>query len=355
MGWDRVVVYRFPLTADASKVPGDSQSFYSVGLNYGEGESREEWEMEEWETRRGKERSTKGCPELSSEERMAVWLDAQHKLKEEAEEKEECRESRQVAADRDKAMEKDADDGKEPAKDAVSAKADASTIDITASDDMADHPVAAHSHNLRKRHPPPSSALPATAPPATAKTSSPPPLLFSDVSDLTSLRSSRARVGCSCTVPAGDRQTKVCTAPWLQQSKRASHRHKHDDEQTTATTQSSTDSSSDDHHDSDYMAGHDTAEVLCECLRAGVGCNSNTCSCYSYCCRNPYERYLFNAGKVNAKRRKMLAGIKESREGKGGKAVPVDGGPDSAGHATVAKGKSGHVAKRRGRKRAQSV
>ena len=32
---------------------------------------------------------------------------------------------------------------------------------------------------------------------------------------LTSLRSSRAKVGCSCHVAAGDRVTKICSAPWL--------------------------------------------------------------------------------------------------------------------------------------------
>ena len=361
VGWDRVVVYRFPLTADASKVPGDSRSYYSVGLDYGAGERREEWRMEEWETRRGKERSKKGCPELSAEERLEVWIGAQDKLKEEAEdteEKRECSHDQESEADGDSVMQRADTDHGEQAAHAPSSAADTAIVDITAADDTADHPIALHTHNLRKRHPPPSPVLLATQSPP-ARSPSPPPLFFSDVSDLTFLRSSRARVGCSCTVAAGDRQTKVCTAPWLQQSKRASNRRKDDnnsDDHTTATQQQSIDSSSDDQHNDqhndDYMAGHDARDVVCECLRAGVGCNSNTCACYAYCCRNPYERYLFNAGKVNSKRRKMLASMKEMREK--GVNVVADDEAGSAGRVKGGKGKGGH-GKQHGRKRAQSV
>ena len=351
VAWDRVVVYRFPLTADASKVPGDSRSYYSVGLDYGAGEKREEWEMEEWEMRRGKERNKKGCPELSAEERREVWIGAQEQLKEDAEQKEartRYRDEGLSEASSDSVMAAtDTDERKESAQPASTS--DSTVVDVTESTDSTEPPIAPHTHNLRKRQPPPSPALPANQQPA--RLPSPPPLLFSDVSDLTFLRSSRARVGCSCAVAAGDRQTKVCSAPWLQQSKRSTHRRKDDDDHTTT---SPTEGNADDQHSSDYMAGHDAGEVVCECLRAGVGCNSNTCSCYSYCCRNPYERYLFNAGKVNAKRRKMLASIKEMRAN-GVKVVAAEGGPESAGNANGGKGKTGSAARRRGRKRAQSV
>ena len=56
-----------------------------MGLDYDRGGEGEELEVDAWERRRGRERKKGGCPEVSPEARREVWLEAQGRLKEEAE------------------------------------------------------------------------------------------------------------------------------------------------------------------------------------------------------------------------------------------------------------------------------
>ena len=346
-----VKVLRFPLTADASKVPGNSASYWSVGLDYDRGGEGEELEVDAWERRRGRERKKGGCPEVSPEARREVWLEAQGRLKEEAEDDHGDGDRQlQPTAEAD-----DADDMREEEQeeeqregaedDAMQDAAAVSPVDAEeerkeGSDDA--QLPSSHTHNLRARSlnavPPSPSSLSSAASSAAA---SAPPLLFSDVSDLTSLRSSRAKVGCSCHVAAGDRVTKICSAPWLllDSSRRNRRKRKeevdddddddvlaplhaddgadlHDDaEEAEAETEAADTEAAEERKEGDAepQPAPSLSEVECECLRAGVGCNSNTCSCFSYCCRNPHSRYLFNAGKVNAKRKRMVQRMREIR------------------------------------------
>ena len=368
VSFSSITVHRFPLTPDPTKVPGDAASFYSVGLDYGQAGEREHMAVEEWEKRRGRERK-KSCPEVGAEQRREVWEEAQERLQQQQEEEqgeeeeagEEEREGEDVSAPSSPPVSapplSDSSDGSDTSADMedVPAEPGPSPDGEEAEAKESSQPQPSHRHDLRARPSTPAPVVGAGG--GGSKALKKDALAVSDVTDLTLLRVSRARVGCSCSVAPGDRVTKICSAPGLEAHKRR--------KKQPAFTEPSDDAapsspplppSSPPLLPSDPLCPSpppspelgDLSSASCECLRAGIGCNSNTCQCFSYCCRNPFERYLFNAGKVNAKRRKMLASMREAmeessrkgkRKGQGEAAARSEGKSKSAG--TKRRGKKG--------------
>lgn len=164
--------------------------------------------------------------------------------------------------------------------------------------------------------------------------SPPPALLFSDSADLASIRASRRTAGCDCR---GSRQVKVCGLPVPHDQKKGAKGSNHSSGSRAATNRmleeaiaasmaaasssaaaaaTITDApdathsrSASESSDASASSVADYSASVCPCAAAGVGCNSNICRCFSYCCVNPQGRYIFNQTKVNTQRRKILSAI----------------------------------------------